>query len=267
MLELSRLSQRRQAEKWLQELLHQHEQRRGFLIAFEGPDGSGKTTQRKLFKRWLKEEGHEVATTKWNSSPLISPLVKVRKKARTLNPEEFCLLHAADFRHRIETLIVPALLQGKTVVADRYLFTALARDCARGLELDWLLHLFSPFLWPDLVFYFSVSPATSAQRIALHRTPKFYEAGQDVTQLDDPFESYSRFMTRVIQEYEALALIFKFVTIDAEQSIYDQHQQIRTLFQQCQRRPWADWNLKTMVDWVGLKVHIPDVRLGDGRLA
>src|SRR5207249_9595679 len=83
--------------------------RRGLLVAFEGPDGSGKTTQRKLFKTWLKSEGLDVVTTKWNSSPLIKALVKVRKQVRVLSPEEFCLLHAADFRHRLETEVLPAL--------------------------------------------------------------------------------------------------------------------------------------------------------------
>lgn len=259
--ELSGLRARRQAGKWLEELLHRQEARRGFLIAFEGPDGSGKTTQRKLFKKWLKSEGYDVVTTKWNSSPLISPVIKERKKARSVSPEEFCLLHAADFRYRLEKLILPALWQGKTVVADRYLFTALARDAARGLELDWLLHVFSPLVWPDLVFYFSVSPETSAGRIAATRAPKFYEAGQDVTAIEDPFQSYNQFIRRVIQEYEALALVFKFVTIDAEQSIYEQHRQIRELFEQCRRRPWAEWNLEAVLDWLGRKAYTPEVQL------
>src|SRR5437762_4007788 len=89
---------------------------RGFLIAFEGPDGSGKTTQRKLFKSWLKSEGHSTFTTKWNSSALIKPLVKARKTARSLSPAEFSLLHAADFRYRLDNEILPALWQGQTVI-------------------------------------------------------------------------------------------------------------------------------------------------------
>ncbi len=262
MSEFSGLQERRRATKRLRDLLERQEEKRGLLIAFEGPDGSGKTTQRKLFKKWLKEEGYEVTSTKWNSSPVISPLIKTRKRARSFSPEEFCLLHAADFRYRLENVILPALWQGRMVVADRYLFTALARDAARGLKLDWLLRVYSPLVWPDLVFYFSVSPKTSAQRIAATRAPKFYEAGQDVTDIEDPLESYKQFISRVIQEYEALAVIFKFVTIDAEQSIYDQHQQIRELFEQCRRRPWADWNLGAVLDWLGGKVQDPEVQLG-----
>src|SRR5437879_8098996 len=82
---------------------------RGLLVAFEGPDGSGKTTQRKLFKTWLKSEGYDVVTTKWNSSALIKPIITSRKTIHALGPEEYSLLHAADFRHRVEQAILPAL--------------------------------------------------------------------------------------------------------------------------------------------------------------
>ena len=227
--------------------------RRGLLIAFEGPDGSGKTTQRKLFKTWLESENHEVVTTKWNSSGLIKPLIKSRKTLRVLSAEEFSLLHAADFRHRVECEILPALWAGKTVIADRFLFTGLARDVARGLDLDWVLKLYQPLLWPDVVFYFSVSPTTSGHRVTTLRTPNFYEAGQDVTQVADPVESYQRFITRVINEYESLALIFNFVTVDAEQSISDQHQEIRRLFRERAERPGSEWNLEALMEWLALK--------------
>jgi dTMP kinase len=227
--------------------------RRGLLVAFEGPDGSGKTTQRKLFKTWLKAEGYTVVTTKWNSSDLIKPLIKVRKTIRALSAEEYSLLHAADFRHRVEQKVLPALWAGKLVIADRFLFTGLARDVARGLDLDWVLRLYQPLLWPDVVFYFSVSAGTSRQRVSATRTPNFYEAGQDVTQIEDPTASYERFIARVIREYESLALIFNFVTIDAEQSISDQHHEIRRLFRERAERPWSEWNLEAVVEWLALK--------------
>jgi dTMP kinase len=146
--------------------------------------------------------------------------------------------------------VLPALWQGTSVVADRYLFTALARDAARGLPFDWLLNVYSPILWPDIVFYFAVSPDTSGMRIAATREPKYYEAGQDITGLDDPHASYKQFITRVIREYQGLALVFRFVTIDAERSINEQHREIREHYQQLQRRPWLDWNVETIADWL-----------------
>jgi dTMP kinase len=235
---------------------------RGFLIAFEGPDGSGKTTQRKLFKDWLIAEGFEVIITKWNSSPVIRPIIKARKKLRALDKQEFSLLHAADFRHRMETEVIPALVQGKTVVADRFLFTALASDAARGLDFDWLLHVYSPLYWPDAVFYFSVSAETSGKRISATRAPKYYEAGQDVTLIQDPHLSYQEFIRRVSREYEALSVIFNFVKVDAEQPIYDQHMQIRQRFARLRERQWPHWNEESIVEWLrvtsansGVAVH------------
>lgn len=227
-------------------------ERRGLLIAFEGPDGSGKTTQRKLFKTWLKSEGYDVVTTKWNSSELIKPLIRSRKAVRALSPEEFSLLHAADFRHRVEQVILPALWAGKLVIADRFLFTGLARDVARGLDFDWVLKLYQPLVWPDIVFYFAVSPITSGRRVTATRLPTFYEAGQDITELADPVESYQRFISRVIREYESLALVFNFVTVDAEQSINDQHHHIRTLFREGAGRAWSDWNTDAVAEWLAL---------------
>src|SRR6266496_3129085 len=97
----------RQSARHLRDVIEARERKRGLLVAFEGPDGSGKTTQRKLFKNWLKSEGHDVVTTKWNSSDLIKPIIKSRKAVRALSPEEFSLLHGADFRHRVEQIILP----------------------------------------------------------------------------------------------------------------------------------------------------------------
>ena len=247
------LEQRRQLSKRIRDMVQAREEKRGLLIAFEGPDGSGKTTQRKLFKTWLQSEGHDVFTSKWNSSPLVKPLVKARKAAHSLSQEEFCLLHAADFRYRLESDILPALWEGKMVVADRYLFTALARDAARGMDLDWLLHVYMPLFWPDIVFYFSVSPETSGERIATTRAPKYYESGQDVTNIEDPYASYQEFISKVIQEYDALSVIFKFVKVDAEKPIYEQHLHIRELFSQLRDRPWLEWNEDAIVEWLRMK--------------
>src|SRR5262249_776923 len=110
---------------------------RGVLIALEGLDGSGKTTQRKLFKSWLRHLHDEVGVTKWNSSPAFKPLIKHRKATRSLDPMSYAALHAADFWHRHETIIEPSLRAGMVVLADRYIFTGLARDAARRVDQKW----------------------------------------------------------------------------------------------------------------------------------
>ena len=115
-----------------------------------------------------------------------------------------------------------------------------------------MLKLYQPLLWPDLVFYFAVSPLTSGKRVTATRMPNFYEAGQDVTDVDDPVESYQRFIARVIREYESLALIFNMITVDAEQSIGDQHRQIRELFLEGRERPWSAWNTEAVAEWLAL---------------
>jgi len=229
---------------------------RGLLIALEGPEGSGKTTQRRLLRTWLESEGHEVVSSRWASSPVVKPLIRARKRLRSLSVEEYSLLHAVDFRHRIETTILPALWAGKTVIADRYLFTALARDAARGLDVDWLLHLYVPLLWPDLVVYFALDPRASSRRVAATRAPRFYEAGQDVTGLADPVVSYRQFISRVIAEYENLSLIFQFVKVNADQVVYRQHQQVRQLVQKAVRRPWTEFSPEAVSEWL---IRHPDL--------
>jgi dTMP kinase len=237
-------------QRALSKLIAERDQTRGLLIAFEGPDGSGKTTQRKLLQQWLRAQGHPVVSTRWASSPLVKPLIGVRKKIRALSPLEYSLLHAIDFRHRLETEILPALWSGKTVLADRYLYAALARDAARGLELDWLLHVYSPLLWPDLVLYFSMHSRTSSRRVAATRKPRFYEAGQDVTGIDDPLISYRDFIDRVIREYDNLATIFKFVTANAEEAVYRQHQSVRRLVERTTPRPWPGYSAEAVAEWL-----------------
>ena len=241
----------------LKRLIAEREKSRGLLIAFEGPDGSGKTTQRKLLKRWLESKNHDVVSTRWASSTLVKPMLKVRKKIRALSVEEYSLLHAVDFRHRVETSILPALWAGKTVLADRYLFTALARDAARGLDLDWLLHAYSPLLWPDLVIYFSMTPEDSRRRIASTRAPRFYDTGQDVTGIEDPLASYGRFIDRVVTEYENLSVVFQFVTVDAGDAVYRQHTRVRELVENAAKRPWPEFSKDAVAEWlIKSKSHI-----------
>jgi dTMP kinase len=250
-------------EKRLRELLRKQDKNRGFLVAFEGPDGSGKTTQRKLFKAWMRSVGHEVVTYKWNSSPLISPILKARKLARSLSPQEYCILSAAAFRHQLDTEILPALWAGKVVVADQFLYTALARDMARGLDLNWVMNAYVPLFWPDQVFYFALSAeAASARGRGSNKKPSFYAAGQDVTNIADPEKSHAHFLGRVIQEYEALSKIFQFMKVDARQSIYEQHRGIRQMFMTAKRKPWAEWNTDSVMSWLSTRAGAPNGETG-----
>jgi dTMP kinase len=233
-----------------EQMIARRDKTRGLLIAFEGPDRSGKTTQRKLLKTWLQSRGQPVVSTRWGSSPLVKPLIRIRKRIRALSPLEYSLLHAIDFRHRIETEILPALWAGRTVLADSYLFAGLASDAARDIDLDWLLHAYSPLLWPDLVLYFAMPPHASSRRVAATRRPRFYESGQDVTGIDDPLASYQRFIDRVIREYDNLATIFKFVTVDAETAVYRQHQQARRLVEHARKRPWLEYSGDAVLEWL-----------------
>ena len=202
---------------------------RGLLIAFEGLDGSGKTTQRRLLKDWFLGIGERVVVTKWGSSPKYKPIIKAKKALQSLSPEEFAVLHAADFRDRYTNQVMPALRDGTTVLADRYAFTGVARDASRGLDRDWSMKLYEPVIWPDIVFYFSASPETCLKRIANTRAPKYYESGQDATGIADPFESYRCFSRKIVSEYEKLAETFPFVFVDAEQGTYAQHRFIRNV--------------------------------------
>jgi dTMP kinase len=203
----------------------------GLLIAFEGADGSGKTTQRKLFKSWLRHRQEDVVVTKWNSSPMFQPIIKQRKLARSLDPVTYAVLHAADFWQRYNSVIQPALFDGKVVLADRYVFTGLARDAARGIQKSsWVRDLYNAARQPDLTFYFDAPIATCAERISVSRQIKFYEAGQDVTGIVDSLTSYLTFTERVVAEYKRLHEEFGFVIVDAQLPIYDQHQFIRETY-------------------------------------
>src|SRR5207248_1369585 len=127
-----------------------------------------------------------------------------------LDPVDYATLHAADFRYRYDHVIEPSLRQGKIVLADRYIFTGIARDAARGLDRRWSMKLYSNVRRPDIVFYFSAPAEVFADRISESRQIKYYEAGQDVTGLEDPYTSYLQFAPRVLAEYEACHRQFGF---------------------------------------------------------
>ena len=201
----------------------------GTLVCVEGIDGSGKSTQLALLRDWLKACGKDVIYTEWNSSPLISQTTKLAKKKNMLSPRTFSLLHAVDFADRLKQVIAPALKAGFIVLADRYAFTAFARDVARGVDPKWVRQVYDFAIRPDLTIYFDIDPKTSMERICFNRTPKFYEAGMDLKLSNDPFESYLIFQTRVINEYKKMLKEFDIVKLDANDTIHKKQVEIRKM--------------------------------------
>src|ERR671922_2108202 len=141
----------------------------GKLIAVEGLDGSGKSTQIYLVKRWLELEGYKVFFTEWNSSLLVRRSTKKGKKRQLLTSTTFALIHCTDFADRYERQILPMLHAGYIVVADRYIYTAFARDVARGCDREWIRKLYSYARPPDVTFLFDVPLAVALKRILAAR--------------------------------------------------------------------------------------------------
>lgn len=201
----------------------------GVLIVVEGVDGSGKSTQISLLKDWLISTVEDVIFTEWNSSRIISDTTKKGKKKNLLTPRTFSLLHAVDFADRLEQIIVPALKAGFIVLADRYVYTAFARDVARGVDSDWVRNMYGFAIKPDLAFYFHVPVEISLERICSNRAPKFYEAGMDLGLSSDPYESYKIFQNRVITEYDKMVEEHDLIKIDGKDTIHNQQVIIRDI--------------------------------------
>src|SRR2546428_9288336 len=150
----------------------------GKLIAVEGLDGSGKSKQIYLLKRWMEMQSLKVFFTEWNSSVLVKDATKKGKKRQLLTPTTFCLVHCTDFADRYERQVLPLLRAGYIVLADRYLYTALARDSVRGVDRKWVEQLYSFAKPPDITFYFQVPLEVSLKRILEGRPAlKYHEAG------------------------------------------------------------------------------------------
>ncbi len=202
----------------------------GRLIVVEGIDGSGKSTQLSLLHRWLVNEGYPVRFSEWNSSLLVKEVTRRGKKKQLLTPTTFCLTHAADFADRIERDIVPALRSGGVVLSDRYIYTAFARDVARGVDPQWVRRLYRFAVRPTLAFYFRVPLNVAAGRILGGRNAlKYYEAGMDLELSNDVEESFRLFQSRILKQYDALVKEFGLKVIDATLPIEEQQAQMRAL--------------------------------------
>lgn len=215
----------------------------GVLIVVEGIDGSGKSTQLYLLKRWLEIRGYKTHFTEWNSSPLVKSATKRGKKLKMLTPETFSLMHAADFADRWERQIGPLLQAGYIVLADRYIYTAFARDGARGCPHKWLRNLYSFAPTPDITFFFRAPLETCLDRILIGRPQlKYYEAGMDLGLHVDRAESFKIFQGRILDQYDQMAEPYNFVRMDAQIKVNTLQKQMREIVQE--RIPLQRFKLK-----------------------
>ena len=202
----------------------------GRLFIVEGTDGSGKSTQIYLLKRWLEDSGYPVFFTEWNSSDLIKAASKKAKKKNLLTPTTFSLIHACDFADRYEKMILPHLRAGYIVLADRYIYTAYARDMARGCDPDWVRNLYSYAVKPSVAFYFHTPLEISLDRILRSRPQlKYHEAGLDLGLTTDPIESFKLFQGMIKANYDEMAKEEHFRLVDATESVEMQQRKVRQI--------------------------------------
>jgi dTMP kinase len=203
----------------------------GRLIIVEGIDGSGKSTQIRLLERWLMSRGFQVYFTEWNSADLVRKTTRRGKRKRSLTPTTFSLLHATDFAHRLVFDILPPLKAGMVVLADRYVYTAFARDVVRGCSPSWVRKVYRFAPKPDIAFYFRVTIDEALRRLTMSRQVlKDFEAGMDLGLHPDPVESFRIFQGRVLAEYDRMADESDFTVIDATGSIAEQQRRVRAVF-------------------------------------
>ncbi len=173
----------------------------GKLIAIEGTDGVGRSTQIQLLREWLEVKGYGVIETGWTRSPLMQPTIELAKSSNTLNKLTFVLLYATDFADRLEKEIIPALKAGFVVLSDRYIFTALARAGVRGVDRQWLRNLYGFAIAPHLVFYLKVDVETLIGRVLEARGMDFWESGMDLKHGDDIYDSFRAYQNKLLREY------------------------------------------------------------------
>ena len=200
----------------------------GRLFIVEGIDGSGKSTQLTLLSQWLKSEGYPVVFSEWNSSAIVKATTSRGKRRKVLTPLTFSLIHATDFSDRVEREIIPSLKAGAIVLADRYVYTAFARDVVRGMDPSWVRSLYRFAPTPTRAFYFRVPLEVALRRILSGRPKlKWYEAGMDLGLHADPQESYRIFQSSILIEYEKQVQEYGLDVMNATQPVEVQQRLLR----------------------------------------
>jgi len=188
----------------------------GKLFAIEGADGSGRSTQIGLLSQWLEANGYAVRHMGLRRSNLVSEELEEAKQGNVMTHTTMSLFYATDFFDQLVHEIVPALRAGLIVLADRYIYTLMARDLVRGADRTWVRNVYSPALTPDAVFYFRVSAAQLVDRnFQKNNTLDYWESGMDLGLSRDMFSSFIKFQRMLQNEFQTMQKEFGFEVLNA----------------------------------------------------
>jgi dTMP kinase len=192
---------------------------RGKMIVVEGADCSGRSTQIAYLKEWLEATGHAVLDTGFKRSMLVGDVINKAKKGNTLGKTTLSLLYCTDFADQLENKIIPALKSGYIVLADRYIFTLMARDIVRGASKDWLVKLFGFAIVPDIVFYLNIDSETLLHRtFAKYGHLDFWESGMDINISTDILESFKKYHNLLRKEFDKMSKEYNFISLNATEN-------------------------------------------------
>lgn len=201
----------------------------GKLIVIEGADGSGRSTQINRLVEWLEGCGHATIQVGLKRSTLVSEELDRAQHGNVLSRTTLSLFYATDFADQLENVILPSLRAGMMVLADRYIYTLMARDLVRGMDEYWLKNLYGIALVPDAVFYLNVSPEELVQRTFQKKMAlDYWESGMDLGLSRDMFDSFLKYQTLVEDNFKRLQANYGFTIIDGHRSadvIYSELQQ------------------------------------------
>jgi dTMP kinase len=192
----------------------------GRLIVVEGADGSGRSTQIAMLVQWLEGCGHATTQVGLKRSSLVSEELEQAQQGNILSRTTFSLFYATDFADQLENIILPALKAGFIVLADRYIYTLMARDMVRGMDENWLKNLYGIALEPDAVFYLNVPPEELVQRsFAKNTALDYWESGMDLGFSRDMFDSFLKYQTTMQQTFRKLQTTYGFTIVDGNRSV------------------------------------------------
>jgi dTMP kinase len=192
----------------------------GTLIVIEGMDGSGRSTQIALLQEWLESEGFAVQTSGLRRSVLVGKDIDELLARNAVTRLTLALMYATDFFDQLEHRIVPALRSGTVVLADRFIYTLIARSVVRGINRDYLTGLYAMALRPHLTFWLNVRPETAfAREFKKAQAVSYWEAGRDMSLSHDLYWSFVRYQTMIEREFELMAKRDGFIELDGEASV------------------------------------------------